>query len=809
MSTGEDRRGGAREDQPTGGAGDDPPADSAGPGASAGAASAARRLLARIPPVRAELAVFAVAAAIYALWAAPGAAWMDSGELTAAAFTLGGGHPPGEPVHTLLGKLFSLLPFGEVAFRINLLSAVSMAAALAGVVAVARRLAPARDQRAAAATGVVAAALAGLAPATLINATRAEVYAPTAALLLWSLAATLDFCRAPEGATGGRRFLLAGLGSALAAAIHPLIAAAAALPMAIALIAAARRRLIRLAPLTLALGALALASYAYLPARALAADPPLFTWGTPANGAALWNLVTGAAYRGNFGLSGALGRFGGLWLLVGQGAGLGLVIGGVSGLAFGAVTRLAGAAVALGVCLCVVAGAALQGHLNPDLPGYVLPALLVAAAGLAPLVVAILRLLPAELGGPGARMRPLAMAVVLVPLGAAGLAFGHLPDLDRSDDPTRLWASTVARMPPGPGLYVATGDASLFADQYERLVAGGRPDIALANPEMCRDEWYLRHLKRTMPALYVPYVDDGVRGQLAARLAVSNMRKGRPVGGDDPSFGPLKSALARPLDRAYLYLLAPGDAGAGQTARPPPDYTGAVGRRVAARMGLFRAAYEEERGRFADAARAGGMLDRFLPSQIARLRSATPRPDRPPLRPLLPAMTPLIIHAPWVADVYTDDLAWQAGIDPPPPRAAATPELRLLDSWRALLTGTLAPGAPGLLDFGHPAAAATVELLLRVGNEKALEKQLRAMLARWPDDSQATALLGTTMANRGDLAQAETLLRRAVKLDPRDADARAWLGVVLAHRGKTDEAKATYDEALSIDPGVGRRVPAP
>ena len=768
-----------------------------------------RRLLARLPPVRAELAVFAIAAAVYSLWTAPGVAWMDSGELTAAVFTLGGGHPPGEPVHTLLGKLFTLLPLGEVAFRVNLLSALSMAASLAGVVAVARRLAPASDQRAAAATGVVAAALAGLAPATLINATRAEVYAPTAALLLWSLAATLDVCRAPAERADGRRFLLAGLGCALAAAIHPLIAAAAALPMAVALITTAGRRLLRLGGFTVALGILALASYAYLPARALAASPPLFAWGTPTSGAALWNLVTGAAYRGNFGLSGALGRFSGLWLLVGQGAGLGLVIGGVGGLAFGAVTRLRGAALALAVCLCVVAGAALQGHLNPDLPGYVLPALLVAAAGLAPLVVAILRLLPAELGGPGARMRPLAMAVVLVPLGAAGLAFGHMPDLDRSDDATRLWAATVARMPPGPGLYVATGDASLFADQYERLVAGGRPDIALANPEMCRDEWYLRHVKRMMPALYVPYVDDGVRGRLAARLAVSNMRKARPVGGDDPAFGPLQSALARPLDRGYLYLLEKGDAGPGQAARPPPDYTGSVGRRVAARMGLFRAAYEEERGRFADAARAGGMLDRFAPSRRERLRSATPRPDRPALRPLLPAMTPLIIHAPWVVDVYADDLAWQAGLDAPRPRANPTPELRLLDSWRALLTGKLAPGAPGLLDLGHPAAAATVGLLLQVGNGKALEKQLRAMLARWPDDSQATALLGTTVANRGDLAQAEMLLRRAVKLDPRDADARAWLGVVLAHRGKNAEAKATYQNALSIDPGVGRRVPAP
>src|SRR5688572_33448599 len=48
----------------------------------------------------------------------------DSGELTLVAATLGVAHPPGYPLFTLLGKLFSLIPLGTVAWRINLLSAV-------------------------------------------------------------------------------------------------------------------------------------------------------------------------------------------------------------------------------------------------------------------------------------------------------------------------------------------------------------------------------------------------------------------------------------------------------------------------------------------------------------------------------------------------------------------------------------------------------------------------------------------------------------------------------------------------------------
>lgn len=47
----------------------------------------------------------------------------DSGELTAAAFSLGIPHNSGYPLYTLLGKLFSLIPLGNIGFRINLMSA--------------------------------------------------------------------------------------------------------------------------------------------------------------------------------------------------------------------------------------------------------------------------------------------------------------------------------------------------------------------------------------------------------------------------------------------------------------------------------------------------------------------------------------------------------------------------------------------------------------------------------------------------------------------------------------------------------------
>lgn len=46
----------------------------------------------------------------------------DSGELTAAAYSLGIPHPSGYPLFALIGKLFCLIPFGSIAFRVNLMS---------------------------------------------------------------------------------------------------------------------------------------------------------------------------------------------------------------------------------------------------------------------------------------------------------------------------------------------------------------------------------------------------------------------------------------------------------------------------------------------------------------------------------------------------------------------------------------------------------------------------------------------------------------------------------------------------------------
>jgi 4-amino-4-deoxy-L-arabinose transferase-like glycosyltransferase len=66
----------------------------------------------------------AILLALYAASAPRTVAMEDDGLFVMSSYFLGMEHPPGYPLHTLLGKLFTLLPLGSVAYRVHLLSAV-------------------------------------------------------------------------------------------------------------------------------------------------------------------------------------------------------------------------------------------------------------------------------------------------------------------------------------------------------------------------------------------------------------------------------------------------------------------------------------------------------------------------------------------------------------------------------------------------------------------------------------------------------------------------------------------------------------
>src|SRR5512142_2063066 len=64
----------------------------------------------------------------------------DSGEYQYMAYILGVPHSTGYPLYILLGKLFTFLPFGDVAYRINFFSVFFAALTAPVVYTTARRL---------------------------------------------------------------------------------------------------------------------------------------------------------------------------------------------------------------------------------------------------------------------------------------------------------------------------------------------------------------------------------------------------------------------------------------------------------------------------------------------------------------------------------------------------------------------------------------------------------------------------------------------------------------------------------------------
>ncbi len=91
-----------------------------------------------------QAVLFAAAFVLYLRTMPPTVLDGDNAEFQYMAYILGVAHSSGYPLYLLIGKLFSLFPVGDVAFRINLLSVVCTALAVPLVYAVALRLIRAR-----------------------------------------------------------------------------------------------------------------------------------------------------------------------------------------------------------------------------------------------------------------------------------------------------------------------------------------------------------------------------------------------------------------------------------------------------------------------------------------------------------------------------------------------------------------------------------------------------------------------------------------------------------------------------------------
>ena len=150
-----------------------------------------------IPYASAEVAWTAAVVAVFAFGIylrtlMPSIGFWDTAEAQTVPHTLSIFHPTGFPTYTMLGWLWSQLPIGEVAYRMNLLSAVCLSLAAGLVVLISAQLMAERHRLLVAVSAGIGGLAFAFADEAWQNAVRADVHALHiffAALIIWLLLA--------------------------------------------------------------------------------------------------------------------------------------------------------------------------------------------------------------------------------------------------------------------------------------------------------------------------------------------------------------------------------------------------------------------------------------------------------------------------------------------------------------------------------------------------------------------------------------------------------------------------------------------
>lgn len=227
---------------------------------------------------------------VYIFTLAPTVSFGDSGELTAAAYNLGIAHPPGYPLYLLLGKLFMLLvPFGDAAMRMNLMSAFFASLTAVMIYLINRVL----DHRRF--VSVLVSLTAAFSATFWSQAVVAEVYTLYALFFCTMIFLTLLWVKDKKE----HRLLLLALTAGLAMTHH--VIAALYFPVFLIFILLEQPRLLKnwkLIVKVTVLFLLPLLLYLYLPVRS--ASNPLNDWGNPETVSAVMDHVTAKQFSGMF-----------------------------------------------------------------------------------------------------------------------------------------------------------------------------------------------------------------------------------------------------------------------------------------------------------------------------------------------------------------------------------------------------------------------------------------------------------------------------------------------------------------------------
>ncbi|HCC47324.1 MAG TPA: hypothetical protein DEQ38_04295 [Elusimicrobia bacterium] len=428
--------------------------------------------------------------------------YRDAGEMASVAWTLGVAHQPGYPLYILSAKLFSLLPLGNPAWRLNLFSA---AAGLAGVFLF-LRLASAWFSPAAA---FFAALLLGFNFTLRTVSSVPEMYA-----LNFFFAALALFA---ASAGGVRAVFLSAflLGLGMANRMDLLLAAPAVLVLLWPDLKAGGFALFLKA---VGFALLGFSLYLYLPLRS--SGWPLFDWSHPADPGTFLAVITRKSYGSTLDLISLNYARGELFLPSLKYYALHLWQNFSFGLAFAAAgifwewrknrRRL----LALGA-LFIFSGPVFlfMANMPPNPhalaivePYYLLPDLAAAfwaAAGFYYLASLLPRAFPVLV------LAAAAAALLVFQAGAYG---SNRRWLFAAED----YAADVLRSVPPAAAVVAKKDVQLFSLWYLQAVKGRRPDVELVAQGLSGSPWYRASKRRYSPALSLFNLNGGGEAEWAA-----------------------------------------------------------------------------------------------------------------------------------------------------------------------------------------------------------------------------------------------------------------------------------------------------
>ena len=462
----------------------------------------------------------AIAFAVYLFTLSPTIAFGDSGELITAAYTLGIPHPPGYPLWVILAKLFSFLPIGNAAYRLNLMSALLDSAAVGILTIVISRTLPkvcARIIPREAFESPVAGMITGSASATAAlmlafspsfwhQSVVAEVYALNNLLVCLILLILVLWAENPQ--KNALLFAAAFLFGVGQANHQTLLLMGPAIGAYVLLVRPRAPLSPKLVLGCAALFFLGLCLYLYLPLRA-SAHPPI-NWGDPSSWERFWFHVSRKQYR-------VIEIIRPLSVLLPQlkfffasiaAESLAPVLLLPALLAFG-FTRREGmmwllftlaAFVCTGVVFIVIANTELDLNAQEILIIYFLPAYIIVAVWLGYGIgtIGLLALRAAR------RLRPAAMpaaiaAILWLVLPAANYAVNYGKVGLRGHDFAHLYGEMLMNGLPRGAVLLAGTDSSYSIPMYMKWVEGRRPDISILTINRLADRGYAAEAARNAP----------------------------------------------------------------------------------------------------------------------------------------------------------------------------------------------------------------------------------------------------------------------------------------------------------------------